>query len=224
MKGTQHAKAVQMRKEGLSIKQIASALGVSTSTVSRWCSNIVLTSAQSAALARKRKDAGIRALRPYIEANQKLKMQDIQTQLMVGKDDLGKLSKRDVYILGLGLYWGEGYKRGSQEWGFTNSDPRIIRMIMKWAQECYDIPQDRFIARLTINALYANQNDRLIAFWSKETGIPVSQFSKTSYISGYGKPDRDASTYLGTMRIKIRKSTSLRRRIVASIAAAADQL
>ncbi len=224
MKKEKHTSAVQLRIKGHSIKQIASELHVSASTVSRWCADVTLTTTQQERLDRKRKEAGLRALRPYIESNRKSKIEDIQTQLIAGRKSVGKLTERDLYMLGLGLYWGEGYKRGSQEWGFTNSDPLIIKMIMKWAQDCYGISKDRFNARLTINKLYESQNNRLMNFWSKKTGIPLSQFSKTTFITGYGKPDRDAKTYLGTMRIKIRRSTSLRRRIVASIAAAAGQV
>jgi hypothetical protein len=36
-----------------------------------------------------------------------------------GARDVGALSRRDVLILGLGLYWGEGYKYGNSELGFT---------------------------------------------------------------------------------------------------------
>jgi hypothetical protein len=208
----------------MSIREIASKLEVSTSTVSRWCSGIKLSPNQRALLESKRRQAGLQALAPYIERNRKNKIDDIQSQIVNGKDDVGEISARDLYMLGLGLYWGEGYKRGSQEWGFTNSDPLLIRAVIKWMQDFYEIEIDRFIARITINDLYAHKNDELLRFWEKETAIPLSQFSPSTFIKGYGKPDRDSKTYHGTLRLKIRNSTSLRRRILASIAAAANQI
>ncbi len=159
------------------------------------------------------------ALRPWIERNKNLKKKDIAHQTLLGGGDLGKMSDRDLFMLGLGLYWGEGYKRGSQECGFTNSDPKIIRTILRWFNVCYDIEISRVAARLTINSLYKEEESRLLQFWSKETGIPKDQFARSTFITGYGNPSRDGETYTGTLRLKIRNGTSLRRRILASIAA-----
>lgn len=209
-----------MRKAGKSIKEIAKVLEVSASTASRWCKDVVLNKGQRDTLDERRRTAGIEALLPWIQKNQQRKADDIKVQTALGVKDIGTLSRRDIFQLGIGLYWGEGYKRGSQEFGFTNSDPLIIKFILKWLTVCYGVAMDRIIARVTINNRYRSETTRITQAWSKETGIPVDQFSSPSYIDGYGKPGRDEKTYLGTLRIKVRNSTSLRRRILASITAA----
>lgn len=220
MKAAIQGRAIKMRRAGKSIKEIAKALEVSVSTVSRWCKDIELTKSQREILDERRRSAGIEALLPWIEKNQQLKASDIRAQNILGAKDMGTLSKRDIFQLGIGLYWGEGYKRGSQEFGLTNSDPLIIRFILNWLQVCYGVEMDRIIARVTINRRYSDETKRITRAWSKQTGIPLTQFSSPTYIEGYGKPGRDGKTYLGTLRIKVRNSTSLRRRILASITAA----
>jgi hypothetical protein len=145
-------------------------------------------------------------------------------QTKQGKEDIDMLQIRDLFMLGIGLYWGEGYKRGSQEFGFTNSDPKIINTAIQWLDMCYQIPLKDIHARITINNLYNDETERITSFWSKETNIPREQFSKPTYISGYGNVDRDSKTYIGTIRIKVRNSTSLRRRILASIAEIPNQI
>lgn len=218
MKTNERTLAESLRKQGKSIKEIARQVDVSQSTVSRWCLDIVLSEKQRKFLEKRRREAGAKALAPWIRKNQELKRVDEKKQSQKGRVDLGQLKKRDLFILGLGLYWGEGYKRGSQEWGFTNSDPKIIRTALHWLHECYNVPTENIIARLTINERYKNQTERLTEEWSYETGILLSQFGKPSFINGYKSSKLPEQTYRGTLRIKVRRGTSLRRRILASIA------
>jgi len=218
MKNTEKLEAESLRHQGESIKEIARKVGVSQSTVSRWCSDIVLSLGQRSKLDQKRREAGAKALAPWIRKNRELKRSDIKIQGQFGRRDVGRTTKRDLFMLGLGLYWGEGYKRGSQEWGFTNSDSKIIRAALAWLNESYDIPIKNIIARLTINLRYKTQTERLINMWVRETGIPRSQFGKPTFIRGYNGSKLGDDTYRGTLRIKVRRGTSLRRRILASIA------
>lgn len=224
MKASSRRKSIQLRREGKSIKEIARKIGVSQGSVSRWCSGILLSIDQRNKLEKRRREAGLRALAPWIKRNQELKQNDILKQKQKGREDVGRMIKRDLFLLGLGLYWGEGYKRGSQELGFTNSDPKIIRVILAWFKTHYDVPTDRIIARLTINERYSSQTKRLKEMWARDTGIALSQFGKPTFISGYHSSTFHARTYRGTLRIKVRRGTSLRRRILASISEISNQI
>jgi transcriptional regulator with XRE-family HTH domain len=224
MKTIARLKAESLRHQGRSIKEIARKISVSQSTASRWCSGIILSLDQREKLEKNRKDAGMKALAPWIHRNRELKQNDIKKQNIQGHKDLGQMTKRDLFILGLGLYWGEGYKRGSQECGFTNSDPEMIRVILAWLNKCYGISIGNIIARLTINLRYRTQAEELVNVWSREASIPTSQFGKTTFISGYNSSKLNERTYLGTLRIKVRCGTSLRRRILASISFIGDQI
>jgi len=224
MKKAVRSKAESLRHQGKSIKEIARVLDVSQSTTSRWCADIVLSPEHRDGLDKKRREAGAKALAPWIRRNRELKQSDIKIQDQLGRQDIGHIVRRDLFMLGLGLYWGEGYKRGSQEWGFTNSDPKIIRAALAWLDKCYDVPIKNIIARLTINTRYKNQTERLTNMWARETSIPHSQFGKPTFIQGYNGSKLEASTYRGTLRIKARRGTSLRRRILASIAEIDDQM
>lgn len=220
MKRVEQDRAQTLRGQGRSIKEIARLLSVSPSTVSRWCEQITLTHLQSERLKHKQRTAGIAALQPWIQKNKQVKAADLILQKSLGTKDVGQMQKRDFFMLGLGLYWSEGYKKGSQEWGFTNSDPSIIRTILWWLKTCYDVPLERVHARVTINSYHERQAVRIMTYWSKQTGIPLESFAKPTFISGYGRPSHSSHTYYGTLRIKVRNGTSLRRRILASIQAA----
>ena len=66
---------------------------------------------------------------------------------------IGTLSNRDILMIGLGLYWGEGYKYENGELGFTNSNPQMIRFYFKWL-ELWKVEKSSLIFRLTINEFF----------------------------------------------------------------------
>lgn len=224
MKYSEKITAVALRRKGESIKHIANRLSVSPGTVSRWCKDIVLNPKQRNRLTQAQQKAAREALAPWIQKRRDEKIADVIRQKQLGKRDVRATSKKELLTFGLGLYCGEGYKRGSQEWGFTNSDPAVIRVMLAWLRECYGVAIDRIIARLTLNTRYADQEDRLITAWVRETRIPRGQFGMSAFITTPGKEKIFDRTYWGTLRIKVRRGTSLRRRILASISEVENQI
>ncbi len=224
MKDALKERAQTLRKQGKSLRTIARVLGVSSSSVSRWCRGLSLTIEQRSRLDAGQRRAALAALAPWIKKNRALKAQDLTVQESLGRKDVGKISRKELLAFGLGLYWGEGYKRGSQEWGFTNSDPAIIRTVLVWLRNCYGIKIDRISARLTLNVEHASRERSLVREWARQTRIPLSQFGPTTTIAAYNKKKLVGRTYLGTLRIKVRRGTSLRRRILASIAEVSRQI
>ncbi len=215
-----HAKAIILRKNGGSISAIAKKLSVSKSTVSVWCRDIALTNSQIATLVKKNSHRATQALLCASEIKRARRILETGLSIQYGKDDVGKLSKRDLYMVGLGLYWGEGYKKGSQELGFTNSDLSLIHFYITWLNKIYKIKNDDLILRVSINMQHKNRDRSILEYWSTQTNIPLTQFTKTSFIKTTSKKIYpNPETHFGTLRIKVRRGTSLRRRILGSISA-----
>src|SRR3989344_674100 len=120
-------KARLLRQKGQSISNISTALNASKSTVSYWCRNIALTNKQMRNLAQKRKDAGALGRLRAAEKKRAIRIEAVEVESKRGARAIGSLSQRDIFVLGIALYWGEGYKSGNEECGFTNSDPDISR-------------------------------------------------------------------------------------------------
>lgn len=136
----------------------------------------------------------------------------------LGMTVVGKLSKRDTFIAGLALYWGEGYKGLSQELGFTNSDPAMILFFIKWLSRVYKVSPDKLILRVSINTSHTKRVSEVESYWSRLTGIPLAQFTKTSLIkTAHKKVYGNESVHYGTLRVKVRSGTDLRRQILGSI-------
>jgi hypothetical protein len=138
--------------------------------------------------------------------------------VMKGRSDVGQISQRDLFMLGLALYWGEGYKQGSQELGFTNSNAEIIRLYIHWLRQIYGVEKARLILRVSINVSHKHRVQEVTQFWSRIAGVPLSQFTKPSLIQSKSKKVyTNHHEHFGTLRVKVRNGTSLRRQILASI-------
>jgi len=191
--------------------------------VSSWCRDIPLTSEQIDRLVRKSKTEGLKALLRHAEKARRIRVEKVEEQMEAGRKDVRRLSKRDLFIAGLALYWGEGYKKGNEEFGFTNSDFRVLRFMMRWLTEIYAIAKGDYIFRISMNQIYENYLPDVTNKWSKLLGVPKTQFTMPSIIKVRNKKIySEIGSYLGTLRIKVRRGTNLRRRILGSIEALAS--
>jgi len=128
------------------------------------------------------------------------------------KKEIGSLSKRDIFIMGVSLYWAEGYKRPvirngkvrtSHIVSLTNSDPNLIKSFLRFLREICLVDEEKIIANLRI---FEHQNEAyLLDFWSKATNIDINRFRKTYVgpsISSKGKRPFNILPY-GTLQIGI---------------------
>lgn len=115
------------------------------------------------------------------------------------------LSKRELMILGAGLYACEGAKfridnRGWPHYDvdFTNNNPNLIKIYLEFLRKCIKAPEDRIKAQLFI---YPDHNEtEVLEFWSKATDIPLHRFTKVMHMtqrSGRFKPSK-----YGTLKVR----------------------
>ncbi|MEY3784187.1 MAG: hypothetical protein RLZZ230_509 [Candidatus Parcubacteria bacterium] len=210
--------AVQLRKSGKSIGTIAKTLDVSKSTVSFWCKDISLTPKQIDKIAIESKHHATASLLKSSEKQREQRQNNIIQAQLRGKKMVGKLLNRDIFMLGLGLYWGEGYKKGSHELGFTNSDPLMIPIYIRWLKITYGVSKERLILRISINQSHEHRADEVLKYWSDLLQIPITQFTKTSFIKSSSKKQFYTEKHYGTLRVKARNGTMLRHEVLGAIA------
>ncbi len=212
-----------LRRKGTSISDIAVKLNVSKSTVSTWCKDIALTAEAIETISRTSESKSTKSLLLYTESLRQKRQKNITLSNNIGKQKIGMVSERDIYCIGLGLYWGEGYKRGSQEFGFTNSDVRMIKFYILWLHTVFGIVKKDIIARVSINSLHIRRLTDVEKYWSGVTGIAKSQFTKSSLIKTQSKKVyTNIEQHYGTLRIKVRKGTTMRREVMGAIEGIVD--
>lgn len=90
---------------------------------------------------------------------------------------LRELSSESVQKITLAiLYLAEGSKSKSGQMTFGNSDPGIICLFLSLLRETYPVDEKKF--RCTLQARDDQNIQGLELFWSKVTGIPLTQFYK----------------------------------------------
>lgn len=145
------------------------------------------------------------------------RLDKIQENEDLGRLDIGDtINKRDLLILGVGLYWGEGYKNGNGEFGFTNSDPEMIKTFLSIIKNVYNISIDQLVFKISINKLFLNKIQEIEKYWFKITGVKKDQFTKTTMIKSKLNKKYNEDKYKGTLRIKVQKGEYLKRRILSS--------
>ncbi len=109
--------AIQLCKKGYSYNLIKQHVNVSKSTLSKWLSDIPVM--HNKTVKERKRQNNLNAIRYQKEK----KKASIQKASELANNDIGTLNDRDLFMLGLGIYIGEGNK--SVVVGVTNSDPKI---------------------------------------------------------------------------------------------------
>jgi transposase-like protein len=177
VKTAERLEARRLRQEdGLAIKEIARVVGVSLSSVSLWVRDIELDAVKNASMrsraARRRGEATAARART----------------LRRNAQERGREQARQgdpLHLAGCMLYWAEG-SRERNAVIFTNSDPEMVRIFVRFMRECFAVPDEKF--RITCN-LFADHFERQRAiedFWLDVTALPRRRLN-TSIVNVYSK-------------------------------------
>jgi len=208
-------KAIQLRKDGYSYNHIVKHVPVSKSTLSEWLHDVPFIPNQYTkdAIGNARIASGV--------FKHQVKVKSLEKAELQAKEDIGILSSRDVMMLGLGIYIGEGSKTFNIT-RISNSDPKIIKLMIKWLQISFAIEEKQVRVRLHI---YPDSiESECIKYWSKEIGILESQFYKSTIDHRNNKKsDKHGKLPFGTAHVSVKSfgngihGVYLHRRIMAWI-------
>ena len=175
MKLIEKEKARALRKRGKSINQIVKEAGLTKSSVSLWVRDIVLTKAQKNKLSeRGRSVESIEKRRLVRLSNEQAKRQVVIDK---AKKDFNFISLEQLKLVGIILYLGEGGKTERGVARLSNSDPVVIKIMMRFFREICEVPEEKF--RGNVHTFAHADVEKTENYWSKITGIPRSQFHKT---------------------------------------------
>ncbi len=217
-KSEKKLRARVLRRDGQSIKSIARDLDVSQGSVSLWCRDIALSDEQLKILETNSKD-------PYYgkRLQNSLKQQGIRTEKTErlkreGIEEVGELTKRELLLVGIALYWAEGYKKDSQV-GLGSSDPKMMQLYVRWLKECFNYSINDLMFRVTVNESHEYRIDKIVTYWADLFGIDESNFQKSFYQKAKWQKSYDhPEEYFGVLRIRVRKSSDFLRKIHGYIA------
>ncbi len=215
MKPDLRRKAVALRRQGFSYAEILREVPVAKSTLSLWLRSVGLSKPQKQRLTEKKLAAAIRGGEAK-RLQRILKTQQIQERAI---KDVKKISRRELWLIGTVLYWAEGSKEKEGKPGsgvqFTNSDPYMIKIFLIWLNEICEINNENLSVEIYIHENSKNRVKSVINYWSNATGLPKRYFSRVYYKKNKIKTNRKniGSQYFGLLKIRVKASSSLNRRI-----------
>lgn len=215
-------KAISYRKSGYSYNMISQKTGVSKSTLSNWLCKIPFSPNKKLI-----ERIGLAKLKSASFKHDQ-KMKEISEMESLAKKEIGKISERDLWFMGIGLYLGEGAK-AFENLGFSNSDPEVIKIIVNWFKRNCGLKNINF--NPYVHTYPDNNINITINYWSKITGIPKKQFGKVIIDTRINKLRVKRKTLpYGTVDIRIRThgnkdlGKKLHRRIMGWIKTAIEQI
>ncbi|MEK7101720.1 MAG: hypothetical protein AAB882_01045 [Patescibacteria group bacterium] len=203
MKKIERDRSRELRKQGYSMNEITRMLGVAKSSVSLWTGDIELTSKQRQKLSENgRSVESVERRRHARLTNERARRRPYFENAVA---EIENLSRRDLFFLGTSFYWGEGSKANRGTVDFTNSDPRGIQVMMRYFKEVCNVPDQKFRGHVILHPhLDARKAEH---YWSKISGIPLTQFHKTSMQHNKASKNKKDSLPLGTFAIGIYDTT-----------------
>lgn len=213
--------AVSLRQQGFSYSEILEKISVAKSTLSGWLKSVGLSKEQKQKLTEKKHLAALRGSQKR-KANRILLTENIYRE---AEKEIKHISKRELWLIGVALYWAEGSKEKEDHIGsgigFSNSDSRMISIFVKWLIECCEIEKSRFSFEIYIHENNKHRLKQVRSYWSSATGFPIENFERTYFKKNKIKTNRKniGNLYYGLLRVKVNASSSLNRRIAGWIKA-----
>lgn len=174
--------AIEMRKIGMSYKEIKSALNVPTSTLSDWFSKKEWSDEIRQRLTASAQRKHTTRLVDLNKMRGQNLVQAYEAAREEARQEFESLKYDPLFISGIMLYWGEGVKDPKQGVKFTSSNPEMLRLYIEFLRGSCGIPIEKIRAYVLTYPEIEEKTSR--AYWSKKIGLPWESFTKSSIIAG----------------------------------------
>ncbi len=172
-------KATELRKKGLSFREIEGKLRIPRSTLSGWFRRVELSDKQKATLRVKWLKGIARARLKAVAWHNREKEKRIEEAKRQAAELLAKVDHNKEGIIDLALaalYLGEGFKNGVTAMG--NSDPLVLKFFISVLKKNYGIPISKIKCELHLRA---DQNSyKIKKYWAQELDVPLANFTTIS--------------------------------------------
>jgi len=200
-------KIIALRKQGKTYSEIETILKLPKSTVGWWLRGVKMDKlVEKKTLERCRKKWRKNILN-YNNIYAKIRSEEaanIREKIaQKASEEIGEIAEYNLRLIGSALYWAEGNTKSRHMLRFANSNPDIIKVIMKFFQKICGIPDEKIKARVHLHPNISQKESE--KYWSKITGLSRDHFQKPQVqISRASKGKRKKNTLpYGTLHLTI---------------------
>lgn len=203
-----------MRQRGRTYSEILAEIPVAKSTLSEWLKSVGLSKPQKQRITQKRLAAAQRGA----DSRKNTRLHELEEHIVKGRDHVGSLSPRELWLIGVSLYWAEGSKQRETDLSrgvtFGNSDVEMIKVFMQWLH-LMGISGSAYYFELYVHETRKTEIPVFKAWWARQLDLPVKRIDRVYLKKGNIKTNRKntGDLYHGLIRIKVNASTVLNRKI-----------
>lgn len=207
-------KAITLRKTGKTYTEILRIVPVAKSTLAIWLKDAKLSIPEKQKFTEAKRLASLRGG----QAKKKQRIERQQDIISKSKSEINNLSKRDLFLIGVALYWAEGSKEKDYSPGsplrFANSDPYMIKLFLNWLKEV-GVTKERISFDIYLHDNNKYRASEVIKYWSRCTNFP-KKFFRVYFKKNIPNTKRKniyPDAYFGLVRIYVKESSDLVRKI-----------
>jgi hypothetical protein len=205
-------RARELRLMGWSYKQIVEELGCAKSSVSNWCSDIVLLPHQYAELKERQRQYGNNYGNKGSQANKQYALEQRRQYQATGREKARE--GRFLHIVGCMLYWAEGAKYRRNCVDFANSDEHMMLMFVRFLREELQVPDDKLKVQIHCYAQDTNEVQRIEDYWLDMLNLPRANLYETQVLEGSNKRHNRLTNGVCSIRVS---STEILMHILGAI-------
>jgi len=214
IKTQEKKKAISLRMQGKTYSEILSIVPVAKSTLSIWLQSVDLSKKQKQRITKERLAGSKKG--GNVKRKQRIEKQNLI--FSKAKSEILNLSRKDLFLIGVILYWAEGSKEKEYHPGsplrFANSDYNMIKLFLYWLEEV-GVSKKRISFDIYLHDNNKYRIQEVIKYWSNHTCFPEESF-RVYFKKNVIKTKRrniSPDTYFGVARIYVKESSDLVRKI-----------
>ncbi|KKT92391.1 MAG: hypothetical protein UW92_C0002G0035 [Candidatus Jorgensenbacteria bacterium GW2011_GWA2_45_13] len=205
-------RAILLRRKGLTYSEIFKRIPVAKSTLSLWLRSVSLSEKKKQRITEKR----ILAQKRGAEARRNIRLRQTKDIFENTRDDIKNIITDPLWLTGIALYWAEGAKQKdnnvSSSMRFSNMDSRMARLFLLWSERCLGLEKRDFYYDLYIHE--GSDIKKAVRYWAKQLYCDESDIRVYLKRSNSRTVRKNVGErYHGVIRINIRKSSALNRKV-----------
>ena len=172
---TKKETAIKLRKSGKTCGEIVAVLNIPKSTIWSWIGKISLSEKVKRIISQKVKEKSKKNIIDYntkVRPVEAAKIRDSWSK--EAKKEIKNISQKELKLVGSALYWAEGNTKNRNRIQFSNCDPSLMKVEIKFFREICKVSDEKICARVHI---YPGLNyQKTLKFWAETINLSKKRF------------------------------------------------
>ena len=180
-----YEQAVNLRKRGFTLEDIAKYCDISKSTASKWLQNEAFSTQVTKQNKRRAGQDNAKRLKLVNKARGSERAARYREATRSAETEYKHYKKDSLFIAGLMLYLANGDRKDERTIRLSSVSYETHRIFIKFAKEYLGVEKEKI--RFWLLLYPVHNEERCMRKWKRVTGLSFTQFHKSQFVSGKPK-------------------------------------